>query len=214
MLFFSLDASHTPIWHQEIHIPSSHSPTKSRVSVSHSHSVSHPFALLQSIATIRGDLSNITAPPFVLATKSAVEFPAYWAEHPAIFVAPASEADPQRRALSVLKWFLAALKQQQYAGRDEKEGVKKPLNAFLGELFLASFEGGNGVKGTTRLVSEQVRYVTWPPQTSSEMNGLLSPTLIVPLKPPPASNSLLSLERRARHPSTHLSALQGKAPAL
>src|SRR5256885_13313728 len=71
----------------------------------------------QSIATIRGDLSNITAPPFVLATKSTVEFPAYWAERPGIFVAPASESDPQRRALLVLKWFLAALKQQQYAGR-------------------------------------------------------------------------------------------------
>ena len=112
----------------------------------------------QSIATIRGDLSNITAPPFVLATKSAVEFPAYWAEHPGIFVAPTSEPDPQRRALLVLKWFLAALKQQQYAGRDEKDGVKKPLNAFLGELFLASWDGGEeGVKGTTRLVSEQVR---------------------------------------------------------
>jgi hypothetical protein len=117
-----------------------------------------PFPFQQSIATIRGDLSNITAPPFVLATKSAVEFPAYWAERPDIFVAPASEPDPQRRALLVLKWFLAALKQQQYAGRDERDGVKKPLNAFLGELFLASWDGGEeGVKGTTRLVSEQVR---------------------------------------------------------
>jgi oxysterol-binding protein-related protein 9/10/11 len=58
-----------------------------------------------------------------------------------------------------LKWFLAALKQQQYAGRDERDGVKKPLNAFLGELFLASWKGSEGVTGTTMLVSEQVRYV-------------------------------------------------------
>jgi oxysterol-binding protein-related protein 9/10/11 len=65
--------------------------------------------------------------------------------------------------LLVLKWFLAALKQQQYAGRDEKDGVKKPLNAFLGELFLASWDGGEeGVKGTTRLVSEQVRWASQP----------------------------------------------------
>jgi hypothetical protein len=119
--------------------------------------VSYAPPLQQSIATIRGDLSNITAPPFVLATKSTVEYPASWAEHPAIFVAPAAEPDPQRRALLVLKWFLAALKQQQYAGRDEKDGVKKPLNAFLGELFLASWDGAEGVQGTTRLVSEQVR---------------------------------------------------------
>ena len=93
----------------------------------------------------------------MLATKSAVEFPAYWAEHPAIFVAPAAEPDPQKRALLVLKWFLAALKQQQYAGRDERDGIKKPLNSFLGELFIASFEGGGEVKGVTKLISEQVR---------------------------------------------------------
>ncbi|KAL9620607.1 MAG: hypothetical protein Q9160_004861 [Pyrenula sp. 1 TL-2023] len=113
-------------------------------------------------ATIPGDLSNITAPPFVLAPHSAVEFPAYWAEHPSIFVAPASEPDPARRALLVLKWFLSSLKQQQYGGRDEKEGVKKPLNAFLGELFVARWEGGDEKEkgegiGETRLVSEQVR---------------------------------------------------------
>ncbi|KAL9113249.1 MAG: hypothetical protein Q9227_002584 [Pyrenula ochraceoflavens] len=113
-----------------------------------------------SIATIKGDLSNITAPPFVLATKSAVEFPAYWAEHPSTFTAPAAAADPQERALLVLKWFLAALKQQQYAGRDEKEGVKKPLNAFLGEVFLARWEGD----GVTELVSEQVSH--HPPVTA------------------------------------------------
>jgi hypothetical protein len=116
--------------------------------------------VLQSIVTITGDLSNIPAPPFILATKSAVEFPAYWAEHPSIFIAPASEPDPQKRALLVLKWFLAALKQQQYAGRDEKDGVKKPLNAFLGDLFIAGFEGDGKVKGSTKLISEQVRYVS------------------------------------------------------
>ena len=108
----------------------------------------------QSIATIKGDLSNITAPPFLLASQSTVEFPSYWAEHPSIFVAPASEPDPQKRALLVLRWFLAALKRQQYAGRDENAGVKKPLNAFLGELFFAQWQDQSGV---TKLVSEQVR---------------------------------------------------------
>lgn len=56
----------------------------------------------------------------------------------------------------VLKWFLSALKGQQYAGRDPSEGIKKPLNAFLGELFLGEW---NGNVGRTQLVSEQVRYV-------------------------------------------------------
>lgn len=110
---------------------------------------------LASIATISGDLSNITAPPFLLASHSTTELPQYWAEHPSILVAPAAESDPEKRALSVLKWFLSSLRNQQYAGRSESEGVKKPLNAFLGEVFCASWsEEGTGV---TRLVSEQVR---------------------------------------------------------
>lgn len=113
---------------------------------------------LASIATIKGDLSNITAPPFVLATRSTVEFPSYWAEHPELFLAPASEPDPTTRALLVLRWFLTSLKDQQYGGRDEKDGVKKPLNAFLGELFLAQGEDG------TKLISEQVSH--HPPVTA------------------------------------------------
>lgn len=55
----------------------------------------------------------------------------------------------------MLKWFLSTLKQQ-YASRSEKFGnEKKPLNPFLGELFLGKWVDG---EGETRLVSEQVRY--------------------------------------------------------
>ena len=117
--------------------------------------------MLKSIATIRGDLSNITAPPFVLDTKSAVELPAFWAERPSVFVAPSSIEDPARRALSVLRWFISSLRNQQYAGHEPEEGVKKPLNAFLGEVFLARWEDE---VGTTRLVSEQVSH--HPPVTA------------------------------------------------
>lgn len=109
---------------------------------------------IKSIATIKGDLSNITAPPFVLAQQSTTEFPAYWAERPAVFTAAAGSDDPVIRALLVLKWFISALKGQQYAGRDPSEGIKKPLNAFLGELFIAEW---NDKVGKTHLVSEQVR---------------------------------------------------------
>lgn len=117
--------------------------------------------MLKSIATIKGDLSNITAPPFVLDNKSTVELPAFWAERPSVFVAPASSSDPAQRALLVLRWFLSSLRNQQYAGRDPSEGVKKPLNAFLGEVFLAKWEDDCG---TTRMVSEQVSH--HPPVTA------------------------------------------------
>ena len=113
-------------------------------------------AFLRSIASFSGDLSSLTAPPFILSSTSLVEFSSYWAEHPSIFVAPAHEPDPQKRALLVLKWFLSTLKQQ-YASRSEKFGnEKKPLNPFLGELFLGKWVDDSGI---TELVSEQVRSV-------------------------------------------------------
>lgn len=118
-------------------------------------------SFLKSIASYNGDLSTLTAPPFILGTISLAEFSAYWTEHPSIFVAPASEPDPAKRALLVLKWFLSVLKQQ-YCSRSDKLGSeKKPLNPFLGELFLGKWEDQ---AGTTQLVSEQVSH--HPPVTA------------------------------------------------
>jgi hypothetical protein len=103
----------------------------------------------------------MTAPAFILSTTSLTEFSAYWAEMPRLLVAPAAEPDPQKRAMLVLKWFLSTLKQQ-YASRNEKLGSeKKPLNPFLGELFLGRWEDDVGV---TQLVSEQVSH--HPPVTA------------------------------------------------
>jgi len=118
-------------------------------------------SFLKSIASFNGDLSTMTAPAFILSTKSLTEFSSYWTEHPSVFVAPAAEKDPKKRALLVLKWFISTLKQQ-YASRSEKLGSeKKPLNPFLGELFLGKWEDE---AGTTHLVSEQVSH--HPPVTA------------------------------------------------
>ena len=63
--------------------------------------------------------------------------------------------------MAVLKWFLASLKGQQYAGREPDQGVKKPLNAFLGEVFT----GSCGLSDDESfLVSEQVSH--HPPVTA------------------------------------------------
>ncbi|KAI1137910.1 Oxysterol-binding protein [Hypoxylon sp. FL0543] len=118
-------------------------------------------AFLKSIASFNGDLSSLTAPPFILSSTSLTEFSSYWAEHPSVFAAPAKESDPEKRALLVLKWFLTTLKQQ-YASRSEQYGnEKKPLNPFLGELFLGKWEDD---AGTTELISEQVNH--HPPATA------------------------------------------------
>ncbi|KAF8444179.1 hypothetical protein BGX38DRAFT_1095316 [Terfezia claveryi] len=121
-------------------------------------------SFLKSIASFNGDLASMTAPPFILSSTSLVEYSGYWAEHPALFVAPAKEQDPEKRALAVLKWFLSTLKQQ-YSSRNEKLGSeKKPLNPFLGELFLAKWEDKTGEIGDTVLISEQVSH--HPPVTA------------------------------------------------
>ncbi|KAI0019048.1 hypothetical protein F4780DRAFT_793715 [Xylariomycetidae sp. FL0641] len=132
---------------------------------------------LAYLATVKGDLSNITAPPFVLSPKSVTEIPASWAERHSLFLAPAHEADPARRALLVLKNFLCSLKRQVYTASsedgdddDDDGGARKPLNAFLGELFLGSFAGGEGEgndAGETRLITEQVSH--HPPVTACHL---------------------------------------------
>ncbi|KAK4459334.1 protein KES1 [Cladorrhinum samala] len=124
-------------------------------------------AFLKSIASFNGDLSSLTAPPFILSATSLTEFSSYWCEHPSIFAAPAKEADPAKRAVLVLKWFLTTLKQQ-YASRSEQYGnEKKPLNPFLGELFLGRWEDD---AGTTELISEQVSH--HPPATAYNITNL------------------------------------------
>ena len=97
----------------------------------------------------------------MLADKSTTEFPRYWIEHPELFCAPAREKTAELRILAVLKWFLSSLKAQQYAGRDPSEGTKKPLNAFLGEVFIGECGPHDDV---TTLVAEQVSH--HPPVTA------------------------------------------------
>ena len=97
----------------------------------------------------------------MLADKSTTEFPRYWIEHPDLFCAPAQKDKPEDRIFAVLKWFLASLKGQQYAGRNPSDGVKKPLNAFLGEIFVGSCGPADN---ETNLVSEQVSH--HPPVTA------------------------------------------------
>lgn len=119
---------------------------------------------LGTIMTMSGDLSNITAPAFVLSPQSVIEIPSFYGQNPSVFVSPASSEDPLRRALLVLRSFLAGLKTQAYLGHSPDEGVKKPLNAFLGEVFLAKWEDENG---TTHVVTEQVSH--HPPITACRL---------------------------------------------
>ena len=122
------------------------------------------------LATVSGDISHITAPPFILAPSSIAEFPSYWAERPSLFSAPSREPLPEKRMLLVLKLYLASLQRQYYVGRTVKEGLKKPLNPFLGELFFCEFTDADltdekETESTTTVISEQVSH--HPPTTAA-----------------------------------------------
>ncbi|PPR00923.1 hypothetical protein CVT26_015533 [Gymnopilus dilepis] len=99
-------------------------------------------SFLKSIASFSGDLSSLTAPPFILSPTSLTEFPAYWCERPEYFAAIADANPGQDRALAVLRW---------------------PLNPVLGEVFYGSWPDKNG-RGLTELLVEQVSH--HPPITA------------------------------------------------
>ncbi|KAG7284670.1 hypothetical protein NEMBOFW57_009279 [Staphylotrichum longicolle] len=130
--------------------------------------------LVKFLGTVKGDLANVTGPPSLLAPSSVVEVGHCWAQRPSVFSAPALEPNPQKRALLVLRWFLIALRSQLYIGVDHttnnktkpttQTSIRKPLNAFLGELFLASWTDTENSKSTTHLVAEQVSH--HPPITA------------------------------------------------
>ncbi|KAI3403610.2 KES1 [Candida oxycetoniae] len=131
-------------------------------------------SFLKSIASFNGDLSSLTAPPFILSPTSLVEYSQYWAEHPDLLVAPNEltttahadndeiEAMSLKRMIAVTKWFISTLKSQ-YCSRNESMGSeKKPLNPFLGEVFVGKWESEK--LGETFLLSEQVSH--HPPVTA------------------------------------------------
>jgi hypothetical protein len=116
--------------------------------------------VLSYFAAVKGDLSNVTAPPFILAPRSAIEIPAAWACHHDVFLQPADEPDAGVRALLLAKNYVCSLKQ--LVDADSADAGKKPLNPFLGELFLGTFSDKAGSQ--SQLIVEQVSH--HPPVTA------------------------------------------------
>ncbi|KAL0936068.1 oxysterol-binding protein [Colletotrichum truncatum] len=122
--------------------------------------------LVKFLSSVQGDLSNVTAPPSFLAPSSVVEVGHCWSQRPGVFVAPALEPDPEKRSLKMLRMILIAMRSQFYVAGAPNVSIKKPLNAFLGELFLASWTEG---KASTNLVAEQVSH--HPPITAMHIGS-------------------------------------------
>ncbi|KAI0107298.1 Oxysterol-binding protein [Hypoxylon sp. NC0597] len=151
------------------------------------------FQFIKSVATFKGDLTSLTAPPFLLAPQSIVEYSTYWAEHPSLLVSPAREECAEKRALRVLQWFISTLKHQ-HASKDEngKRKKMKPLNPFLGEIFLGEWLDD---AGTTHLVTEQVSH--HPPATAFRIwNDAHGVRLEGHVEPRAYFSSTINIERR------------------
>lgn len=144
-------------------------------------------SFLKSIASFNGDLSSLTAPPFILSPTSLVEYSQYWGEHPDLLMEPnfiqgsashdEANAVALKRIMAVTRWFISTLRSQ-YCSRNESMGSeKKPLNPFLGEVFVGSWKDQSPEQnlGDTVLLSEQVSH--HPPVTSyaviNEKNNVL-----------------------------------------
>ncbi|TYJ55140.1 hypothetical protein B9479_004177 [Cryptococcus floricola] len=120
-------------------------------------------SFIKSLTRMTGDLSSMTAPPFILSPTSLTEFPAYWCQHPDEFAAISQGKDEFERMERVLRWFIGTLRAQ-YTTRNEKMGSeKKPLNPVLGELFYGVWPDVGG-RGETKLIVEQVSH--HPPITA------------------------------------------------
>ncbi|KAG8998664.1 Oxysterol binding protein [Tulasnella sp. JGI-2019a] len=125
-------------------------------------------AFLKQLTSLSGDLSSMTAPPFILSPVSLTEYPSYWCERPDLFAAIADGKTPEDRAMKVLRWFISTLKGQ-YTSRNEKMGSeKKPLNPVLGELFFGTWADHHG-RGETKLTVEQVSH--HPPITAYHIDN-------------------------------------------
>ncbi|KAE9380763.1 Oxysterol-binding protein [Stipitochalara longipes BDJ] len=125
---------------------------------------SHFRDFIAFLSTISGDIANVTAPPFFLAPVSVVEVGSCWTERPSVFISATHETDPETRALRVLQWILCSLRSQFYIGQGDKAGLKKPLNAFLGEIFQGQWTDGTS---TAKMICEQVSH--HPPITACYM---------------------------------------------
>jgi hypothetical protein len=102
----------------------------------------------------------VTAPTFILSPVSLVEYSQFWYGSHDLFIGPSKEKDPLPRFVLVLKWFIGTLRAQ-YCSRNEKFGSeKKPLNPFLGEVFVGTWNEGHE---EMVLASEQVSH--HPPVT-------------------------------------------------
>ncbi|KAK6534151.1 hypothetical protein TWF281_005488 [Arthrobotrys megalospora] len=134
---------------------------------------------LAYLPSVNADLSTLSAPTPLLLPKSVVEYPAAVALHHKLFLLPTFQGSAIDWAVSIFKNYICTLRVQangcQFpgsetleAGGSTKHPLKKPLNPFLGEVFVASVSD-EGIDGDTKIICEQVSH--HPPVTASYLSN-------------------------------------------
>ncbi|AMD19046.1 HBR145Cp [Eremothecium sinecaudum] len=140
--------------------------------MSHYMNASSWTSFLESITSFSGDLSTSTAPPFILSPTSLVEYSQNWGETfelalDATSIINTEDGKPaeELRMLKIVKWFVSTLKSQYISRSQESGSEKKPLNPFLGEIFVGKWPNEQHPEhGETILLAEQVSH--HPPVTA------------------------------------------------
>lgn len=117
-----------------------------------------------------------------------MEYSQYWSEHPDLLLEPnfivgsdssdEANANALKRVIAVTRWFISTLRSQ-YCSRNESMGSeKKPLNPFLGEVFVGKWSDTSEKQnlGETTLLSEQVSH--HPPVTAYAITNDKNNTLL------------------------------------
>eukprot|EP00002_Diphylleia_rotans_P009561 TRINITY_DN19951_c0_g1_i1.p2 TRINITY_DN19951_c0_g1~~TRINITY_DN19951_c0_g1_i1.p2 ORF type:complete len:392 (+),score=87.06 TRINITY_DN19951_c0_g1_i1:69-1244(+) len=113
---------------------------------------SEPKSLLLSIISqlsVGMDLSRVTLPTFVLEPRSLLEKLSDFMSHGSLYAQMSDPEDPLERFLAVLKWYVSGWHMR-------PQGVKKPYNPIIGEIFRCKWD--HGEEGVTHYLAEQVSH--------------------------------------------------------
>lgn len=77
----------------------------------HQHQPHHSgfMAFLKQLSTFTGDLSQLTAPSFLLNGTSLLEYSAHWLDYPQMLGQMASADSPLERMICAVRWFISTL---------------------------------------------------------------------------------------------------------
>ena len=101
------------------------------------------MAFLKQLASFTGDLSQLTAPAFLLNGSSLLEYSVHWCDYPQLLYNIPCQESAELRMLAVVKWFMSTLYGSYHERCANGATERKPYNPILGEQFFADWLNGD-----------------------------------------------------------------------